>query len=90
MQGVPANLDTNQIHQELLKIEGIEDLHDLHIWSLDGENNILTAHITTQTTDFNQLTKIRQKINQILKTHNLDHSGVELEPNSIKYCSRSC
>jgi cobalt-zinc-cadmium efflux system protein len=44
--GVPAEIDVEEMKNELLKIEGVQDIHHIHIWSLSTTENALTAHIT--------------------------------------------
>jgi cobalt-zinc-cadmium efflux system protein len=45
MEGVPEHLDTREIHQCLVDTSGVEDVHDLHVWSLAGGAPLLTAHL---------------------------------------------
>ena len=39
MQGVPENININELVEELEEIEGIKNVHHVHIWRLN-ENNI--------------------------------------------------
>lgn len=43
--GVPMNIDIEEIAEELREIDGIIDIHHIHIWSLSTTENALTAHI---------------------------------------------
>jgi cobalt-zinc-cadmium efflux system protein len=43
--GVPMDIDIEEIKNELIEIEGIMDIHHIHIWSLSTTQNALTAHI---------------------------------------------
>lgn len=43
--GVPMNIDIEEITEELREIDGITDVHHIHIWSLSTTENALTAHI---------------------------------------------
>jgi cobalt-zinc-cadmium efflux system protein len=53
------------------------DVHDIHCWSLDGENTIFSAHIIT---DQPQHTIIKQRIKQTLdEVHHIHHSTLEFE-----------
>jgi cobalt-zinc-cadmium efflux system protein len=45
LQGVPPSLSLQGVEDHLLKVPGVRALHDLHLWSLDGEHHILTAHV---------------------------------------------
>ena len=46
--GVPMNVDIEEITAELREIDGIIDIHHIHIWSLSTTENALTAHIILQ------------------------------------------
>lgn len=45
LQGSPVALDMEKVTQALMEIEGVQDVHDLHAWSVDGEYNVMTIHI---------------------------------------------
>src|SRR3989338_1091703 len=45
LQGVPSEIDVKKIKNALQSIKGVKDVHDMHIWTLEGETNILTAHV---------------------------------------------
>lgn len=48
---VPAELDVEKVKGTLMKLEGVEDVHHIHIWSMDGVNNYATMHIVSGDTD---------------------------------------
>lgn len=41
----PKGVDTDEVTTALRMLSGVADAHDLHIWSLDGQYTLLTAHI---------------------------------------------
>ena len=46
LQGVPNEISSDKIKEQiLLNIDEVEDIHDCHIWTLDGEFHIATIHI---------------------------------------------
>lgn len=45
MEGTPENIEIEQVEQELKKIPGVENVHELHIWSMSSGNNLLSAHL---------------------------------------------
>jgi cobalt-zinc-cadmium efflux system protein len=48
MQGVPDNMDIAQIEGNVRKIAGIEDIHHVHVWSLDENHINFEAHVNVQ------------------------------------------
>jgi cobalt-zinc-cadmium efflux system protein len=45
LQGVPPSLSLRGVEERLRTVPGVRGIHDLHLWSLDGEHHILTAHV---------------------------------------------
>lgn len=82
VQKTPSNVDIEEITHHLMSIEGIEDVHHIHIWSMDGYSNLATLHIVTDR-DFSQ---IKAKVKNELKEHGISHTTVECE-NVNEVCS---
>ncbi len=77
LDGVPATVDTGEIKRHLLAIDGVEDVHHVHIWSISTNENGLTAHI--RVSDFSQIPTVKEKIKQELEAHQIGHSTLEFE-----------
>ena len=45
LQGIPEDVSLEVIKEKLKDISEITDVHDNHVWSMDGEYNILTIHL---------------------------------------------
>jgi cobalt-zinc-cadmium efflux system protein len=45
MEGAPANLDTGAIRATLAALDGVADVHDLHVWTITSEFVSLSAHL---------------------------------------------
>jgi cobalt-zinc-cadmium efflux system protein len=45
MEGVPARISLDQVRRALLAIDGIDAVHDLHVWTLAGDRLLLSAHL---------------------------------------------
>lgn len=45
MDGVPFAIDLERLGRELAAVQGVIEVHDLHVWSLSGERLALTAHV---------------------------------------------
>ena len=48
LQFAPNTIDVSEVRRSLSQIEKVVDIHDLHCWSLDGQEVILTAHIVIE------------------------------------------
>jgi len=52
LMGVPAGIDVEHVEAELTRLDGVEAVHDLHIWPLSTTETALTAHIVTTVADY--------------------------------------
>lgn len=80
MQAVPKRFDEGEITAKLMKIPMVLDIHDLHVWTMDGEFNVLTTHIVLQTgADVNDIQEVRKLAMQILHDHEIQHPTLQIE-----------
>lgn len=52
LAGVPKGIDVDEVALTLAAIDGVEAIHDLHIWPLSTTETALTAHIVTALADY--------------------------------------
>jgi zinc transporter 2 len=45
MEGTPENIDVEAMLQDIYEIEGVEEIHDFHVWSISVGKFALSAHI---------------------------------------------
>ena len=48
LQGTPDNISESAIKERLLSVEGVSSVHDLHLWIMDGQYNIMTVHVVAE------------------------------------------
>lgn len=81
LQKAPENISIDKIKNQIIQLEKVKDIHDCHIWSMDGEYNVLTMHIVVD----NNLTlleskSIKTQAKKILHNDfNLEHITLEIE-----------
>lgn len=86
LQAIPDSVDTEALENEIKQIPEVESIHDLHIWSLDGESHIMTLHIVTESKDKRS---IKSRIIAISEKYHIVHVTIEME--SADYdCLHSC
>ncbi len=82
LQGVPEELDINEIESKILNIDFVNSIHHMHIWSLEGEHNVFTAHIKIDdNSNLNDFIKVKSDVKNILKKYKFEHYTVEVEFN---------
>ncbi|QBZ83456.1 Cadmium, cobalt and zinc/H(+)-K(+) antiporter [Hydrogenovibrio crunogenus] len=87
-QAVPDKKLHERIRHSLLNIDNIFEVHHQHLWSLDGEHHVLTAHIIiNQNKDFNlkEYSAMKQSIANALEQYQLAHTTIEIELNQ-EFC----
>ena len=83
----PSKININEIKKHLLEIEEIQDVHHIHIWTIDGITNYITLHVfVDKNILFKDLENLKKKINIELKEHDINHSTIEFE---TKKCSNN-
>ena len=75
LEKTPQNVNIDEIKEHLLKIDGVKDIHHIHIRSIDGYNNFATLHAVVE--EYSH--ELKNKIKEELKEHNIGHSTVEME-----------
>ena len=75
LEKTPDNISIAEIRKYLLEIEGIVEVHHIHIWSIDGYYNYATMHVIVD----NFSKKIKDKIREKLHEFNIEHVTIEFE-----------
>ncbi|MEZ5008124.1 MAG: cation diffusion facilitator family transporter [Chitinophagales bacterium] len=78
LQAIPENVEMDKIEAEILAVEGVSSIHDLHVWSMDGEKNVLTVHIVL-TNGFTKQHKIKSAISKAMLAFQINHCTIETE-----------
>jgi len=80
LQSVPDNEMLDKIRNRLNSLDHVRAIHHLHLWSLDGEHNVLTAHLELENmVSADEQIKIKQEISKYLNDFPLEHSTIEFE-----------
>ena len=79
LQSVPGTVDIGEIEKRLLAIEKVISIHHTHVWSLDGEHNVLTTHLVIEAAATKEdLLQIRNRVRSVLDPLNFEHKTVEI------------
>ena len=80
LDGVPSSIQIDDIKLSSLKIDGLKDLHHIHVWALSTTENALTAHIVlAQNATFEEESKIKHKLKHLFEHKNIHHVTLETE-----------
>ena len=80
LENSPRNADAHTVAQHLCELEAVEDVHDMHIWSLCSNYSALSAHIVVDENTTLAPDRILEQINAELQTHfGISHTTLQLE-----------
>ena len=80
LQGIPEDVSLDDIREKLKDISEITDIHDNHVWSMDGEYNILTIHLRLDKDyKLSEQAKLKEKVKSQLKDESINHITIEFE-----------
>ena len=75
LEKIPDNISIEEIKHHIKEIDGVIDVHHIHIWSIDGFHNYATMHIVANENSHT----IKDKIREELKEHGIGHATLEIE-----------
>ena len=87
LEKIPDGVKLKEIKRHLMKIEGVIDVHHIHIWSMDGLNNYATMHVVTKLKDWE---KLKKKIKDELKEQEINHVTIEIENDDERCEEEKC
>ncbi len=80
LEATPRDVDLAQLRQEVQKISGVEDLHDIHIWTIGSGMRALSAHVLTDNISTRESQEIACRIRAVLGDQfNITHTTLEME-----------
>ena len=80
LQATPDKAQLERIRDDLLSNEHVSDLHHFHIWSLDGERNVMTVHLVlVGDVSTEHIQTLKNDVQHSLKKYNFEHTTVEFE-----------
>ena len=75
LEKTPHGIKIDEICEHLCHIEGVKDVHHVHVWSMDGYNNYATLHVVAE----GDAHEIKEAIREELAEHGIAHATLELE-----------
>jgi cobalt-zinc-cadmium efflux system protein len=80
LEGRPLDLRVEDVARAILKIEGVQEVHDVHLWSLGGGHNALSLHARIPDMHLDECELLLSSIKQVAaKEFGVEHTTVQLE-----------
>jgi cobalt-zinc-cadmium efflux system protein len=80
LQGVPGNISEEAIRKLVEQEQEVLDIHDLKLWTLDGEHHVASMHVVVKNnTDLKTAEHLKERIKQQLEALHIAHATIEVE-----------
>jgi cobalt-zinc-cadmium efflux system protein len=80
LEGTPRNLQLGEVRTAMESVEGVLNVHDLHVWSLGSQSHALASHITIAEMPMSECSNILQGINGALRERfHITHTTIQFE-----------
>jgi cobalt-zinc-cadmium efflux system protein len=83
----PSHIDVEELRSALRAVDGVTDVHDLHVWTLAPGKDMVTAHVTSR----GDPARVLDDARAVLAARGLEHATVQVEPpGRAGNCAASC
>ncbi len=80
LEAVPGHVEVDKVVQQIKTVAGVEDVHDIHIWTITSGIYALSAHLVTEDQMVSRSTEVVEAVNQELSRHfSITHTTLQLE-----------
>ena len=86
LEKAPNNIEIAKIKEHISEMDGVLDVHHIHIWSMDGQNNFATMHVVTDREPYT----IKEAIREEMREHGIGHVTIETEKSSEDCHEKQC
>lgn len=79
LQGVPDGIDIDQVEQGIRAVDGVSDVHDLHIWALTSGKNVLSAHLVVDLSQRTEQQVLAEVTEWVQERFAISHVTIQVE-----------
>jgi cobalt-zinc-cadmium efflux system protein len=80
LEGTPRGVSLGEIRSSMEAVEGVMNVHDLHVWCLGSRSNALACHVTIADIPPSESANILARLNHVLRDHfHISHTTVQFE-----------
>ncbi len=91
LEGLPKGVSLSEVRGGLREVDGVIDVHDLHIWSLGSEAHALSCHVLIEDMPPSESESILRDVNRVLAGRfAIHHSTVQFEHTRCALADASC
>ena len=87
MEGTPEHLSIQEVITAIEAIDGVKNVHHVHIWQIDEHHNALEAHVVSEAEQLGEIEAVKSGIKALLSDQfNIGHSTLEFEHEAKSDC----
>jgi cobalt-zinc-cadmium efflux system protein len=80
LESLPKGMTIEQVANAMLEVEGVRDVHDVHVWSLNPRSHALACHVRILDMPTSESERIGQRIRQVLSSRfGIEHCTIQFE-----------
>lgn len=83
MQAIPDDFDVAYLVEGLQSLNGVKNVHAVQVWTLDGDEHVLTAHLQVPENQLENSDLIREKAIQFLNDNHIHHVTIQIESKTL-------
>lgn len=85
IQAAPKGVDVEEVERALAQLEGVVDVHDVHVWTLTSEMDVATAHLVVADGDTTH--RVLDSARSLLASRwHIEHATLQVEPSDHEGC----
>ncbi len=84
MEGSPSTVNSAEVKATLASIDGVKDVHDLHIWTITSGLDSLSCHLLIED-DWDSQQILQQAIHLITDQFEIQHTTIQVETSAIEH-----
>jgi cobalt-zinc-cadmium efflux system protein len=80
LEGSPRELELEDVAREMLALQGVQEIHDMHIWTLGTDLHAMSCHVRIPDMHMEDSERLREEICRVLeKNFHIAHSTIQFE-----------
>lgn len=86
LEGTPRHIDPKKVSNAILGVDGVKNVHDLHIWSICSHINAASAHIIVGDVMMSYVTQISKRVEKEMDAQGIGHTTFQFECGEEEPC----
>ncbi len=86
LEKAPEGADTDELKSHLMALEGVKDIHHIHLWTISGKGAYATMHIVCE----GDFSLVKAKVREELREHGIVHAALETESENEHCEAKHC